>query len=76
MANTGNPKFSSAEWSEIRQTLEADPRAYGLPLRQYGSVVFGSFNIRKLGKVKTGSSGERDQATFEFLASVCRHFDL
>ncbi|MEM7582920.1 MAG: endonuclease/exonuclease/phosphatase family protein, partial [Acidobacteriota bacterium] len=47
-----------------------------LPLRQYGSVVFGSFNIRKLGKVKTGSSGERDQATFEFLASVCRHFDL
>ncbi len=76
MASTGNPKFSAAEWTKIRDTLQADPDAYGLPMRQYGSVVFASFNLRKLGKVKTGSSGERDELTFEFLASVCRHFDL
>ena len=31
---------------------------------------------RKLGKVKTGSTGERDEETFKFLADVCRHFDL
>ena len=70
------PRFSAKEWAAIRQTLKADPAAFGLPVRQYGSVVFASFNIRKLGKVKTGSTGERDEETFRFLADVCRHFDL
>ncbi len=76
MASKANPKFSAAEWTKIRDTLVAHPAAFGLPARQYGSVVFASFNLRKLGKVATGSSGERDEATFEFLASICRHFDL
>ncbi len=76
MAAVPAPKFTKSEWDTIRQTLKADPVAFGLPVRQYGSVVFASFNIRKLGKVKTGSAGERDEETFQFLADVCRHFDL
>lgn len=70
------PKFSESEWIQIRKTLKASPEAFGLPVREYGSVVFASFNIRKLGKVRTGSAGERDDTTFRFLADVCRHFDL
>ena len=76
MATKPAPRFSPKEWNAVRRTLKADPALYGLPVRQYGTVVFGSFNIRKLGKVKTGNIGERDEATFRFLADVCRHFDL
>ncbi len=71
-----NPSFSADEWKTIRDTLREDPEAVGLPARQYGSVVFASFNIRKLGRIKTGSTSERDAETFRFLGDVCRHFDL
>ena len=63
--------FTKEEWEEIRETLEEDPVRFGLPQREYGSVVLGSFNIRKLGKVSS-----RSAATWEFLADVCRRFDL
>ena len=76
MAKKPAPKFSSAEWKTIRKTLSDAPERFGLPVRHYGSVVFGSFNIRKLGKIKTGSTGERDDETYRFLADVCRRFDL
>ena len=69
-------RFTAAEWTKIRKTLKASPDTFGLPARQYGSVVFASFNIRKLGRIKTGSKSARDDATFRFLADVCRHFDL
>jgi len=64
-------QFTSAEWTAIRKTLEENPEKFGLPKRVYGSVTLGSFNIRKL-----GSSRGRSQDTWEFLAYVCRHFDL
>ena len=64
-------QFTSAEWKAIRQTLDADRPKYGLPEREYGSVLLGSFNIRKL-----GSSRRRNADTWEFLAEVCRSFDL
>ena len=63
--------FTSKDWAKIRKTLEADPVRFGLPERVYGSVVLGSFNIRKL-----GSSSARNSDTWDFLANVCRHFDL
>ena len=66
-------KFTEAEWSKIRKKLHEDPIAFGLPERKYGSVLIGSFNIRKLGKV--GGTG-RDEETMRFLADVCQHFDL
>ena len=68
--------FSPAEWTKIRKAVAADPESYGLPQRVYGSLVLGSFNIRKLGKLITGGSQQRDAKAWDFLASVCRHFDL
>ena len=64
-------QFTSAEWDTIRATLAQDPEAYGLPQREYGSILLGSFNVRKL-----GSSRNRSPDTWEFLADVCRSFDL
>ena len=65
--------FTDEEWWKIRAELKRDPSRYGLPERKYGSVLIASFNIRKLGK--TGTSG-RDNATMQFIADVCRRFDL
>jgi hypothetical protein len=63
--------FTRDEWKRIRDRLHEDPDRYGLPRREYGSVVAGSFNIRKL-----GNPARRDAPTWEFLADVCRRFDL
>ena len=64
-------QFTPAEWKPIRARLEEDAQRYGLPQREYGSVLLGSFNVRKL-----GSSRSRSPDTWEFLADVCRTFDL
>jgi len=64
-------QFTPEEWKLIRDTLDKDPVKFDLPRRVYGSVVLGSFNIRKL-----GSARKRNQNTWEFLAHVCEHFDL
>ena len=64
-------QFRSAEWKLVRTRLEGKPESYGLPKREYGSVLLGSFNIRKL-----GSARSRNSDTWEFLADVCRGFDL
>ena len=64
-------QFSPEEWRRIRQTLERNPDRYGLPKREYGSVLLASFNIRKL-----GSARNRNANTWDFLAQVCRSFDL
>ena len=66
-------QFTPEEWKKIRKTLkDADAqKEFGLPKRVYGSVVLGSFNIRKL-----GSSRNRNEDTWQFLADTCMHFDL
>jgi endonuclease/exonuclease/phosphatase family metal-dependent hydrolase len=64
-------RFDREDWKKIRALYEKDPYKYGLPKREYGSVVLASFNIRKLGMVKN-----RRQETWDFLADVCSHFDL
>ena len=64
-------QFTSTEWKAIRNKLQTDPERYGLPQRKYGSVILGSFNIRKLGSVRSRNAG-----TWEFLAEICRSFDL
>ena len=64
-------QFTSADWKLIKARLDEDPQRYGLPKREYGSVLLGSFNIRKL-----GSSRSRNADTWDFLATVCRSFDL
>lgn len=70
-------EFSTEEWAEIRRELNDNPVRYGLPRRSYGSVVVASFNIRKLGSLRqAGSTDGRNADTMQFLADVCRHFDL
>jgi len=64
-------QFTSEEWKRINEELDKDQAKYGLPEREYGSVLLGSFNIRKL-----GSSRSRSPDAWEFLARVCRSFDL
>ena len=64
-------QFTSTEWKLIRERLEDDPERFGFPKREYGSVLLGSFNIRKL-----GSARSRNADTWEFLAGACRSFDL
>lgn len=63
--------FTKSEWEKIRTLLRKDPGKYGLPRREYGSVLVGSFNIRKL-----GNPANRDEETWRFLADVCRRFDI
>jgi hypothetical protein len=63
--------FTAAEWEQINQVMAADPYKYGLPKREYGSVVLAGFNIRKL-----GARSGRSEATWQFLARVCQQFDL
>ena len=64
-------QFTDDEWTTINATLDANPTRYGLPQREYGSVLLGSFNIRKMGKTRN-----RSPETWEFLARICRSFDL
>lgn len=71
MENDMAKQFTAAEWRLIRERLSEDPTRYDLPQREYGSVLIGSFNIRKL-----GSSLSRSKNSWEFLAHVCRSFDL
>ncbi len=64
-------QFFSTEWDAIMTQLGQFPDRYGFPKRVYGSVLIGSFNIRKL-----GSARSRNQKTWEFLAYIYRQFDL
>ncbi len=64
-------QFTDNEWNRINDTLNNDPDKYGFPKRTYGTALLGTFNIRKL-----GSTRNRSPKTWEFLAKVCRQFDL
>ena len=44
-------KFSSSEWSKINSLYQSSASDFGLPERRSKSVVIGTFNIRKLGRV-------------------------
>jgi endonuclease/exonuclease/phosphatase family metal-dependent hydrolase len=63
--------FTAIEWQKINQTLAANPDKYGFPKRVYGSAILASFNIRKLGK-----QSNRSTNTWNFLANICKQFDL
>ncbi|MCY4615655.1 MAG: endonuclease/exonuclease/phosphatase [Chloroflexi bacterium] len=65
-------QFTSKEWEKVRARMgETNQARYGLPTRRDGSVLLGSFNVRKLG----AASGRSDE-TWAFLADACRRFDL
>ena len=63
--------FDPEEWQRINERLDEAPERYGFPERRDGSVLLGSFNIRKLGDPDNRSDGD-----WEFLARTCAQFDL
>lgn len=62
-------KFTSGEWSRIRQTVPYD--RFGLPERRSNSIVIGTFNIRKL-----GAKAKRRPEIWQFFQEICQRFDL
>jgi tetratricopeptide (TPR) repeat protein len=64
-------QFSVADWKAIRDHLDKTRAEYGFPERVHGSALIGSFNIRQL-----GSNRRRNRDTWEFLAYICRQYDL
>ena len=64
-------EFSKQEWTAILDELNSNPNHYGFPQRVNGSILIGSFNIRKLGSATNRSAG-----TWKFLTKVCSQFDL
>ena len=64
-------QFTNAEWDSIGGALDDEPERYGFPARVYGSVLIGSFNVRKLGAARA-----RNRKTWAFLTRICRQFDL
>ncbi len=63
--------YTKEEWEVINKVLSEDPEKYLFPKRIYGTALICSFNIRKL-----GSSRNRSAETWQFLARICRQFDL
>lgn len=63
--------FTDAEWQKITNELDESPANYGMPEGgREASLVFASFNIRKLGKTL---HRERE---IDFLAGFCARCDL
>jgi len=64
-------RFTAAEWEKIINELETDPTTYGMPEGgREASLVFASFNIRKLGKALNR------KPEIDFLARFCARCDL
>ena len=64
-------KFSKSQWDKIIALAKKSPGKFGFPARRGGSVVIGTFNIRKLGELK-----KRSADSWKFLELMCKRFDL
>lgn len=63
--------FSDSEWKKIETLYDRDPARFGMPEGgREKSLVFASFNIRKLGSFRNRKS------EIEFLARFCANCDL
>lgn len=63
--------FSESEWQAIFEHLDRHEGELGLPERREGSLLIGSFNIRKL-----GGKAARSPAAWRLLLRLCERFDL
>lgn len=64
-------QFSDLQWAKIVKKLNKDSARFGMPEGgREGSLVFGSFNIRKL------SSRRNRKTELDFLARFCACCDL
>ena len=64
-------RFTPAEWTKIHNLIDARGESFGLPPRRPGSIVIGSFNIRKLGAVASKSAG-----AWTTFAKIAERYDL
>ncbi|MDJ0613034.1 MAG: hypothetical protein QNJ29_05115 [Rhizobiaceae bacterium] len=69
-------KFTPAQWERIHSHLDGDEKKYGMPERRSGSLVFSSFNIRKFGKLKSGSKLKRTPGAWKLLLRFAEKCDL
>jgi endonuclease/exonuclease/phosphatase family metal-dependent hydrolase len=63
-------RFTELQWESIKGKMKT-AASFGAPVRRDGSVVIGTFNIRKLGAIKS-----RSKQAWDFLVSTCSRFDL
>jgi len=63
--------FSDDEWLKINTLFKQSAEQFSLPVRQTDSVIIGSFNIRKLGKIE-----KRTPQSWQFLKNTIERFDL
>jgi hypothetical protein len=68
--------FSEREWDRIFQYMESESETFGLPERRGNSIVLGSFNLRHAGPQRKGMEPRRSDAAWEFIARICKRFDL
>ena len=64
-------QFTSAEWDLINERLQADPEWYGLPQKEYGSVLLGSFNVRSWGRLEAVVPTRGSSLPTSAVASTC-----
>jgi len=64
-------KFTTSEWAGINRLLDTKGDEFGFPRRRSDSVVLASFNIRKIGQIKSKSPG-----AWRFLQRFCARCDL
>ena len=64
-------KFTENEWQKITALFNQSAFEFGLPERRDKSVVIGTFNIRKLGKVSN-----RSEQSWDLLKNTINRFDL
>jgi hypothetical protein len=64
-------KFTTTEWNRISSKFDSAAEDFGLPTRRARSVVIGTFNIRKLGRVKN-----RSTQSWQLLRNIVQRFDL
>jgi hypothetical protein len=68
--------FTQTQWKRIVAELDTDEDGYGLPERRSGSLVFSSFNIRKFGRLRSGSKIRRSPGSWDLLQRYSERCDF
>ena len=69
--------FTATEWKKINQRFDAAWPDHGVPEGgREASLVFSSFNIRKLGGIRVGKKKLNRRPYIDFMARYCARCDL
>jgi len=63
--------FSGSEWQKIHDLTRTRGEEFGLPKRRPGSIVMGSFNIRKL-----GARDKKTAGSWQMMSLIAERYDL